>query len=72
MTNMDTNKKIKIIFWYERDEDGYYLNARLSTPKGVCELYDITIEEAIVEALKDVNVELETDYDFGEDEEDYK
>lgn len=72
MTNMDTNKKIKIIFWYEQDEDGYYLNARLETPNGVRELYDITTEEAIVEALKDVNVELETDYDFGEDEEDYE
>lgn len=64
--------KIKIIFWYERDEDGDYLNARLITPKGVRELYDITTEEAIVESLKDVNVELETDYDWGDDEEDYE
>lgn len=72
MTNMDTNKKIKIIFWYEQDEDGYYLNASLETPNGVRELYDITTEEAIVEALKDVNVELETDYDLGDDEEDYE
>lgn len=72
MTNMDTNKKIKIIFWYEQDEDGYYLNARLETTNGVRELYDITTEEAIVEALKDVNVELETDYDLGDDEEDYE
>ena len=65
-------KKIKIIFWYERDEDGSYLNARLETTNGVRELYDTTTEEAIIEALKDVNVELETDYDFGEDEEDYE
>ena len=72
MTNTDISKKIKIIFWYERDEDGDYLNARLSTPKGVRELYDITTEEAIIEALKDVNIELETDYDWGEDEEDYE
>lgn len=64
--------KIKIIFWYERDEDGDYLNARLITPKGVRELYDITTEEAIIESLKDVNVELETDYDWGDDEEDYE
>lgn len=69
---MTATKKIKIVFKYDHDEDGNYLNARLSTPKGVCELYDITIEEAIVEALKDVNVELETDYDLGEDEEDYE
>lgn len=66
------NKKIKIIFWYERDEDGSYLNARLETPKGVHWLYDTTTEEAIVEALKDVNIELETDYDFGDDKEDYE
>lgn len=66
------NKKIKIIFWYERDEDGSYLNARLETPKGVRELYDTTTEEAIIEALKDVNIELETDYDFGDNEEDYE
>lgn len=72
MTNMDMTKKIKIIFWYEQDEDGNYLNARLETPLGVCELYDITTEEAIVEALKDVNVELETDYDLGDDKEYYK
>lgn len=65
-------KKIKIIFWYEQDEDGSYLNARLETPNGVRELYDTTTEEAIIEALKDVNVELETDYDLGEDEEDYE
>ena len=65
-------KKIKIIFWYDRDEDGSYLNARLETPNGVHELYDTTTEEATIEALKDVNVELETDYDFGEDEEDYE
>lgn len=65
-------KKIKIIFWYERDEDGSYLNARLETLNGVRELYDTTTEEAIIEALKDVNVELETDYDLGEDEEDYE
>lgn len=69
---MDTTKKIKIIFWYERDEDGDYLNARLITPKGVRELYDITTEEAIIESLKDVNVELETDYDWGDDGEDYE
>lgn len=67
-----TNKKIKIIFWYEQDEYGYYLNARLETPNGVRELYDTTTEEAIVEALKDVNIELETDYDLGEDGEDYE
>lgn len=67
-----TNKKIKIIFWYERDEDGSYLNARLETPNGVRELYDTTTEEAIIEALKDVNVELETNYDLGEAEEDYE
>lgn len=65
-------KKIKIIFWYDRDEDGSYLNARLETPNGVRELYDTTTEEAIIEALKDVNVELETDYDLGEDGEDYE
>lgn len=65
-------KKIKIVFKYDHDEDGNYLNARIETPKGVHWLYDITTEEAIVEALKDVNVELETDYDFGEDEEDYE
>nr|DAN34322.1 MAG TPA: hypothetical protein [Caudoviricetes sp.] len=67
-----TNKKIKIVFKYDRDEDGNYLNARLETPKGVHWLYDTTTEEAIVEALKDVNVELETDYDFGDNEEDYE
>lgn len=67
-----TKKKIKIIFWYDRDEDGSYLNARLETPNGVRELYDTTTEEAIIEALKDVNVEFETDYDLGEDEEDYE
>ena len=66
------NKKIKIVFKYDRDEDGNYLNARIETPKGVRELYDTTTEEAIVEALKDVNVELETDYDFGDNEEDYE
>ena len=66
------NKKIKIIFWYERDEDGNYLNARLETPKGVRELYDTTTEEAIIEALKDVNVELAIDYDLGDDKEDYE
>lgn len=65
-------KKIKIVFKYDRDEYGNYLNARIETPKGVHWLYDITTEEAIVEALKDVNVELETDYDFGDDEEDYE
>lgn len=65
-------KKIKIIFWYERDEDGSYLSARLETPNGVRELYDTTTEEAIIEALKDVNIELETDYDLGEDGEDYE
>lgn len=65
-------KKIKIVFKYDRDEHGNYLNARIETPKGVHWLYDITTEEAIVEALKDVNVELETDYDFGDDEEDYE
>ena len=69
---MDMTKKIKIVFKYDHDEDGNYLNARIETPKGVHWLYDITTEEAIVEALKDVNVELETDYDFGEDEEDYE
>lgn len=67
-----TNKKIKIIFWYDRDEDGDYLNARLETPKGVRELYDTTTEEAIVESLRDVNVELETDYEWNESEEDYE
>lgn len=67
-----TNKKIKIIFWYDRDEDGDYLNARLETPKGVHELYDITTEEAIVESLRDVNIELETDYEWNESEEDYE
>ena len=67
-----TNKKIKIIFWYERDEDGSYLNSRLETPNGVRELYDTTTEEAIIEALKDVNIELETGYDWGDDEEDYE
>ena len=66
------NKKIKIIFWYERDEDGSYLNARLETPNGVRELYDTITEEAIIEALKDVNIELETDYDLGDAEEDYE
>lgn len=66
------NKKIKIIFWYERDEDGSYLNARLETPNGVRELYDTITEEAIIEALKDVNIELETDYDLGDDEEDHE
>lgn len=65
-------KKIKIVFKYDRDEYGNYLNARIETPKGVHWLYDTTTEEAIVEALKDVNVELETDYDFGDDEEDYE
>lgn len=69
---MTATKKIKIVFEYDHDEDGNYLNARIETPKGVHWLYDITTEEAIVEALKDVNVELETDYDFGEDEEDYE
>lgn len=66
------NKKIKIIFWYGRDEDGSYLNARLETPNGVRELYDTITEEAIIEALKDVNVELEIDYDLGDDKEDYE
>lgn len=66
------NKKIKIIFWYERDEDGSYLNARLETPNGVRELYDTITEEAIIEALKDVNIELETGYDLVDDEEDYE
>lgn len=65
-------KKIKIVFKYDRDEDGNYLNARIETPKGVHWLYDTTTEEAIVEGLKDVNVELETDYDFGDDYEDYE
>lgn len=69
---MIATKKIKIVFKYDHDEDGNYLNARIETPKGVHWLYDITTEEAIVEALKDVNVELETDYDFGEDGEDYE
>lgn len=69
---MDMTKKIKIVFKYDRDEDGSYLNARLETPKGVRELYDTTTEEAIIEALKDVNIELETDYDFGDNEEDYE
>ena len=63
------DKKIKIVFKYDHDEYGNYLNALIETPKGVRELYDTTTEEAIIEALKDVNVELETDYDFGEDEE---
>lgn len=66
------NKKIKIIFWYERDEDGSYLNARLETPNGVRELYDTITEEAIIEALKDVNVELAINYDLGDDKEDYE
>lgn len=66
------NKKIKIVFKYDRDEDGNYLNARLETPKGVRELYDTITEEAIIEALKDVNVELEIDYDLGDDKEDYE
>ena len=65
-------KKIKIVFKYDHDEHGNYLYARIETPKGVHWLYDTTTEEAIVEALKDVNVELETDYDFGDDEEDYE
>ena len=67
-----TNKKIKIIFWYDHDEDGDYLNARLETPKGVRELNDITTDEAIVESLRDVNVELETDYEWNDYEEDYE
>lgn len=67
-----TNKKIKIVFKYDRDEDGNYLNARLETPKGVRELYDTTTEEAIIEALKDVNVELAINYDLGDDKEDYE
>lgn len=67
-----TNKKIKIVFKYDRDEDGSYLNARLETPNGVRELYDTITEEAIIEALKDVNVELEIDYDLGDDKEDYE
>lgn len=69
---MTATKKIKIVFKYDRDEDGNYLNARLETPKGVHWLYDTTTEEAIVEALKDVNIELETDYDLGDNEEDYE
>lgn len=69
---MTATKKIKIVFKYDRDEDGNYLNARLETPKGVHWLYDTTTEEAIVEALKDVNIGLETDYDFGDDKEDYE
>lgn len=69
---MTATKKIKIVFKYDHDEHGNYLNARIETPKGVHWLYDITTEEAIVEALKDVNVKLETDYDFGNDEEDYE
>lgn len=56
-------KKIKIIFWYDSDGYEHHLNARLETPKGVRKIYDITTEEAIIEALKDVDVELETDYD---------
>lgn len=66
------NKKIKIVFKYDRDEDGNYLNACIETPKGVRELYDTITEEAIIEALKDVNVELEIDYDLGDDKEDYE
>lgn len=66
------NKKIKIVFKYDRDEDGNYLNALIETPKGVRELYDTITEEAIIEALKDVNVELEIDYDLGDDKEDYE
>lgn len=69
---MTATKKIKIVFKYDRDEYGNYLNACIETPNGVRELYDITTEEAIAEALKDVNVELETDYDLGDDEEDYE
>lgn len=64
--------KIKVIFWYERDEYGSYLNARLETPNGVREIYDTTTEEAIIEALRDVNIELDTDYDWGDDEGDYE
>lgn len=71
MTNTNvSNKKVKISFWYERDEYGYYLNARITTTNGTREMYDITTEEAIAEALKDVNIELETDYEGAE--EDYK
>lgn len=70
MTNTNVSNKIKISFWYERDEYGYYLNARITTPNGTREMYDITTEEAIAEALKDVNIELETDYEGAE--EDYK
>lgn len=65
-------EKIKIIFWYDYDEDEYYLNARLETPKGVRKIYDITTVEAIVEALKDVDVELETDYEYNESDEVYE
>ena len=65
-------KKIKIVFKYDHDEYGNYLNARIETPNGVRELDDTITEEAIIEALKDVNVELETDYDFGDNEEDYE
>ena len=65
-------KKIKIIFWYDYDEDEYYLNARLETPKGVRKIYDITTQEAIIEALKDVDVELETDYEYNESDEVYE
>ena len=65
-------EKIKIIFWYDYDEDEYYLNARLETPKGVRKIYDITTVEAIVEALKDVDVELETVYEYNESDEVYE
>lgn len=69
---MDTTKRINITYWYDRDEYGSYLNARLETPNGVREIYDTTTEEAIIEALKDVNIELDTDYDWGDDEGDYE
>ena len=69
MTAID--KKVKIEFFYERDEDGYYLNARFETPKGTRTIYDTTTEEAITECLLSIGVELETSYDFGDEEEDY-
>ena len=69
MTNTNvSNNNVKINFWYERDEYGYYLNARIDTPRGVRTMYDTTTEEAIVEAIKDVDINLETDYDCIEDE----
>lgn len=66
-------KNVKITFMYSRDEYGEYLNARLDTPRGVRWLSDITIEETIVDALRDADVDLEIDYDWSDyEEEDYR